>query len=177
MKSCHILIYNLCWWWVGGGWCTYDYNVSLSPNLWIMTLDLDLDLTNIVNLNRTWWTFLTLNGSPRDIFINENLRNKSKFRFHQSYHLLIKCEIMWTIINYNWRTTLITNLRTLLDVKSLLQLKILRYEGNISNGILKLLIMIWYLYALVITASYAGELRYFYINPGVTAPLGDLELW
>ena len=76
----------------------------------------------------------------------------------------------------NWRTTLITNLRTLLDVKSLLQLKILRYEGNISSGILKLLIMIWYLYALVITASYAGELRYFYINPGVTAPLGDLEL-
>ena len=123
MKSCRILIYNLCWWWVGGGWCTYDYNVSLSPNLWIMTLDLDLDLTNIVNLNRTWWTFLTLNGSPRDIFINENLRNKSKFRFHQSYHLLIKCEIMWTIINYNWRTTLITNLRTLLDVKSLLRPK------------------------------------------------------
>ena len=87
---------------------------------------------------------------------------------------------MWTIIDYNWRTTLLTylltNLRTLLDVKSLLQLKILRYEGNISSGILKLLIMIWYLYALVITASYAGELRYFYINPGVTAPLGDSEL-
>ena len=28
----------------GGGWCTYDYNVSLSPNLWIMTFNLDLDL-------------------------------------------------------------------------------------------------------------------------------------
>ena len=27
---------------VGGWWC--DYNVSLSPNLWIMTLDLYLDL-------------------------------------------------------------------------------------------------------------------------------------
>ena len=27
-----------------GGWCTYDYNVSLSPNLWILTFDLDLDL-------------------------------------------------------------------------------------------------------------------------------------
>ena len=26
-----------------GGWI-YDYNVSLSPNLWIMTFDLDLDL-------------------------------------------------------------------------------------------------------------------------------------
>ena len=24
--------------------CTYDYNVGLSPNLWIMTFDLDLDL-------------------------------------------------------------------------------------------------------------------------------------
>ena len=28
----------------GGGWCTYDYSVSLSPNLWIMTFNLDLDL-------------------------------------------------------------------------------------------------------------------------------------
>ena len=28
----------------GGGWCTYDYSVSLSPNIWIMTFDLDLDL-------------------------------------------------------------------------------------------------------------------------------------
>ena len=28
---------------VGGG-CTYDYSVSLSPTLWIMTFDLDLDL-------------------------------------------------------------------------------------------------------------------------------------
>ena len=26
---------------VGGGWCTYDYNVSLSPNLWIMIFDQD----------------------------------------------------------------------------------------------------------------------------------------
>ena len=26
-----------------GGW-SYDYNVSLSPNLWIMTFNLDLDL-------------------------------------------------------------------------------------------------------------------------------------
>jgi len=31
-------------WWVGGGGCTCDYSVSLSPNLWIMTFDLDLDL-------------------------------------------------------------------------------------------------------------------------------------
>ena len=36
-----------------GGWrVVYDYNVSLSPNLWIMTFDLDLDLdlglTNIL---------------------------------------------------------------------------------------------------------------------------------
>ena len=29
---------------VGGGGCIYDYNVSLSPNLWIMTFNLDLDL-------------------------------------------------------------------------------------------------------------------------------------
>ena len=31
-------------WWVVGGGCTYDYSVSLSPTLWIMTFDLDLDL-------------------------------------------------------------------------------------------------------------------------------------
>ena len=29
---------------VGGGWCTDDYSISLSPNLWIMTFDLDLNL-------------------------------------------------------------------------------------------------------------------------------------
>jgi len=29
---------------VVGGWCIYDYNVSLSPNLWLMNFDLDLDL-------------------------------------------------------------------------------------------------------------------------------------
>jgi len=29
-------------WLVGG--CTYDYNVSLSPNIWIMSFNLDLDL-------------------------------------------------------------------------------------------------------------------------------------
>ena len=29
---------------MGGGGCTYDYSVSLSPNYWIMTFDLDLDL-------------------------------------------------------------------------------------------------------------------------------------
>ena len=28
--------------WLGG--CIYDYSVSLSPNLWLMTFDLDLDL-------------------------------------------------------------------------------------------------------------------------------------
>ena len=28
-----------------GGWrVVYDYNVSLSPNIWIMTFNLDLDL-------------------------------------------------------------------------------------------------------------------------------------
>ena len=28
------------WWW----WVVYDYSISLSPNLWITTFDLDLDL-------------------------------------------------------------------------------------------------------------------------------------
>ena len=32
------------WWVGGGGWCTYDYSVSLNPNLWIMTFNLDLDI-------------------------------------------------------------------------------------------------------------------------------------
>ena len=29
---------------VVGRWCTYVYNISLSPNLWITTFDFDLDL-------------------------------------------------------------------------------------------------------------------------------------
>ena len=35
------------WWRVGGwfGWCIYDYNISLSPNLWLLTFNLDLHLT------------------------------------------------------------------------------------------------------------------------------------
>ena len=33
----------------------------------------------------------------------------------------------------------------------------------------------WYLYALVITASYAGEIRSFFINPGTTSPLDNLR--
>ena len=31
------------------------------------------------------------------------------------------------------------------------------------------------MYALVITASYAGEIRSFFINPGTTAPLDNLR--
>ena len=38
--------------WVGGG-CTYDYNVSLSPNLWLMTFDLDLDLDLGLTIKKT----------------------------------------------------------------------------------------------------------------------------
>ena len=34
---------------------------------------------------------------------------------------------------------------------------------------------VWYLYALVITASYAGEIRSFFINPGTTSPLDNLR--
>ena len=33
----------------GGGGCTYDYSVSLSPNLWIMTFNLVLDLGLTIN--------------------------------------------------------------------------------------------------------------------------------
>jgi hypothetical protein len=32
----------------------------------------------------------------------------------------------------------------------------------------------WYLYALVATASYAGEIRSFFINPGVAPALGNI---
>ena len=49
---------------------------------------------------------------------------------------------------------------------------VMRYEGNISNGAMKSLVGLWYLYALVTTASYAGEIRSFFINPGMTVPLG-----
>ena len=52
----------------------------------------------------------------------------------------------------------------------------IRYEGGINNGIMKILVMVWYLYALVATASYAGEIRSFFINPGKTAPLGISEI-
>lgn len=38
---------------------------------------------------------------------------------------------------------------------------------------MKIIVMIWYLYALVATSSYAGEIRSFFINPGTTAPLGE----
>ena len=48
-----------------------------------------------------------------------------------------------------------------------------RYEGSIDNGMMKIIVMIWYLYALIATSSYAGEIRSFFINPGLTAPLGE----
>ena len=38
---------------------------------------------------------------------------------------------------------------------------------------MKIIVMIWYLYALIATSSYAGEIRSFFINPGTTAPLGQ----
>ena len=38
---------------------------------------------------------------------------------------------------------------------------------------MKALIGLWYLYALVTTASYAGEIRSFFINPGMTSSLGS----
>ena len=38
---------------------------------------------------------------------------------------------------------------------------------------MKIIVMIWYLYALIATSSYAGEIRSFFINPGTTAPLGE----
>ena len=34
---------------------------------------------------------------------------------------------------------------------------------------------VWYLYALVITASYAGEIRSFFINPPTTSPPDTLD--
>ena len=49
-----------------------------------------------------------------------------------------------------------------------------RYEGGIHSGALKCLVGVWYLYALIITASYAGEIRSFFINPGTTSPLDSL---
>ena len=39
---------------------------------------------------------------------------------------------------------------------------------------MKCLVGVWYLYALVITASYAGEIRSFFTNPGTTSPLDTL---
>ena len=50
---------------------------------------------------------------------------------------------------------------------------VMRYEGNIDNSVMKIIVMIWYMYALVATSSYAGEIRSFFINPGTTAPLGQ----
>ena len=53
--------------------------------------------------------------------------------------------------------------------------KFYRYEGGIYSGALKCLIGVWYLYALVITSSYAGEIRSFFINPGTTTPIDHLD--
>ena len=47
-----------------------------------------------------------------------------------------------------------------------------RYEAGIDSGVMKIVVGSWYLYALVATASYAGEIRSFFINPGVTPALG-----
>ena len=51
---------------------------------------------------------------------------------------------------------------------------VMRYEGSIDSGIMKIVVMIWYLYALIATSSYAGEIRSFFVNPGNTAPLGKV---
>ena len=47
---------------VGGWWCTYDFNISLSPNLWIMTFDLDLDLDLGLTTKKLsiFWNYLAL---------------------------------------------------------------------------------------------------------------------
>ena len=49
-----------------------------------------------------------------------------------------------------------------------------RYEAAIDSGVIKIIVGSWYLYALVATASYAGEIRSFFINPGVAPALGDI---
>ena len=49
---------------------------------------------------------------------------------------------------------------------------IIRYEAGINSGVIKIIVGSWYLFALVATASYAGEIRSFFINPGVAPPLG-----
>ena len=48
----------------------------------------------------------------------------------------------------------------------------LRYEAGIDSGVMKIVVGSWYLYALVATASYAGEIRSFFINPGQSPALG-----
>ena len=35
-----------------------------------------------------------------------------------------------------------------------------RYEGAIGSGVIRVVIGSWYFYSLIITASYAGEIRY-----------------
>ena len=51
-----------------------------------------------------------------------------------------------------------------------------RYETVINSSIIKILVGTWYLYSLVATASYAGGIRSFLINPGVTPSLGLLSI-
>ena len=51
-----------------------------------------------------------------------------------------------------------------------------RYEAGINSGVIKIVVGSWYLYALVATASYAGEIRSFFINPGVAPALGELSI-
>ena len=51
---------------------------------------------------------------------------------------------------------------------------VMRYEGNIGHGAMKVMVGIWYLYALLTTSAFAGEVRSFLINPGTTRPLDNL---
>ena len=60
------------------------------------------------------------------------------------------------------------------DILLCLKFSCPRYEGGIHHGALKCLVGVWYLYALVATSSYAGEIRSFFINPGTTSPLDSL---
>jgi len=50
---------------------------------------------------------------------------------------------------------------------------VMRYEGKIDITPLRIVIGSWYFYALIITASYAGEIRSFFIKPSESPAIGE----
>ena len=97
------LLFYLIWkvsggWWVGA--CTYDYSVSLSPNIWIMTFDLDLDLGLTIYLENfiaILWTFWFVKPYGMEGYLSCYI---NMFLFW--YFVIFSCGWNWSTISNMW---------------------------------------------------------------------------